>query len=400
MDNAQWQTYVQSALGVGAQTTTIDRVHGGYMNSTIRLSVDDSATALPLPTSTRFALRSAILKHYPPYMYAWPDAALDSRRSRAEYDALSLFHVDGRFRKLSEEVGIVIPRPIWYDESHNVLWMEDMGHCVDLQTALSAFSIDDLRLYGQRIGHFLAAFQLFTTMPALTLQSRTYEEPPASPLALPEHEARMTQAFKESAVSREEDVDHLLSALNLGESAIIGVPHKDLQRAATCFGLGDIWPSSFLILPDTSSGSIPFQGTNNPRLALIDWEFLAPTHPGTELASLAARFCTIQVGSSGSLARRDDQLGPASVMAGDMVDAYLDWIKDSSIETMMPTQLWHRRATSAWARALMNVAVGRAGIDESNKGHLIDEAIACLTDRGSPGTASRHPVLVRCLGPQ
>ena len=397
MDDQQWRSYVNSSLGAAAIETTFERVHGGYMNSTIRLEVGSRDAPSPLPALDGFAPRSAILKHYPPYMNTWPEAPLDPKRSMAEYEALRLFRNGSAFRELSAEVGILIPRPLWYDESHNVLWIEDMGHCADLQTALSSLSTDALSHLGRRLGRFLAAFQLATMGPAFAMHSRSYDRAPASSSALPEHEERMISTFKESSDARLLDIHKLMAALNMAECPIIGVPHRDLQSKETCYGLGDIWPSSFLVLSDPgslqmASSSIPF-----PRLALIDWEFMAPTYPSTELASLAARFCTVHVGPQTNSVRRGDP--PAATVAREMVDAYLTRIRDSPIQIMIKTALWRRRATSAWARALMNLAVGRAKIGDLGGFRPVEEAIACLTEEDNRlATGSLHPVLVRCLG--
>ena len=323
------------------------------MNSTIRLMLNrDLEGAANIPTLRKG--QSLILKHYPPYMYAWPDAPLSTARAKAEADALRMIATDAHLIQVFSQMDVVVPQVIHFDEGEKVLWMEDLGNQKTLEDYLQP-EYSDL---GSRIGSIMAAIHL-TTLP---LPKSLPTEPPAGPNAILEHEERMRKLLE-----TETDVDDLMDRLRMRDAPIIGLPHRDAPEDEVCFGSGDIWPTSFLLM-DVSDGL---------RLGIIDWEFWGPMHPAAEIATLVARLYVAYV---------EKGMDPSNASPTGVVDAYLAAFRQSDHAELLGRASWTRRANAAWARVLLN-AVYRAKtegeerrIDDATTERLFQEALKSLRD--------------------
>ncbi|ORX38188.1 kinase-like domain-containing protein [Kockovaella imperatae] len=332
MDFQDWKRHVSSTLSLASDLFTVVRLEGGYLNSTIRLELLRDLPDFPESIPHLAGQRSLVLKHYPGYMYAWPEAQLSTARAAIEAKALRMMRDNALIREAFQEQGVSVPSLVHFDESNNVLWMEDFGPRSTMESGLEKLSTD----VSSRLGKALAGLHI-ATMP---MNKHLTVEPMAGPLALAEHEARMRNILKD-----ELDVDGLMESLCMKHSPIIGLPHGDVRDDELCLGLGDIWPSSVLLLDDSSS----------PRLGIIDWEFFGPLHPASELATVTARLYISYLGQGLQEAFED--------IARAFVCGYMEIFQESKHGSLVSRVSWSDRAAAAWARVLLNALVRAQGED-------------------------------------
>ena len=416
MDIDQWSSYIESASSLRHGQYSVTRLEGGYLNSTVRLCLNE--TSLPFQLTLRhsdngndYTLhdRSLVLKHYPPYMYAWPDAPLTPHRCAVEATALQVLVEEPALRHGFASEGMIVPTVIHLDELHNVLWLKDLGSHRSLVDWFSDQPLQDgqdgpARALGSRIGRWLASLHLATMDPDSRKLFVVHMTSPAGKSALDEHQEISQDLFKahDTAV----DASELTKLAQLDHSPIIGLPGLDVASDELCYGMGDVWPGSFLVLsdpPDTiGGGSLLERKAPAPRLAVVDWEFFGPTHPASELATLTGRFYAASLDKGSK--RGDIHYTHATSLltaATALCESYIDVFRRSPHSMLMKRNSWTERAETAWARVLLNAA-RNAAEDSDERRSPITEAIDCLrpaTQTGSPKLSKTFLDLIRQKGP-
>jgi hypothetical protein len=263
-----FQQYLRSkvsSLSDSDVTFTIDVLAGGFTNHTVRISFET-----PISFQSTHNLRSAILKHAPPYIASSPEQALSVHRQTVEAKALQLLAGSDpsfpAFAQLSSSFpDLRFPELIYHDKASNVLWISDLGNCRTLEEYLKSDK-DGKEEHVKHLARELAGY--------ISQMYRLTTDPPQAVVDSLKDNTEVEKNVEGSSMGFLADM--VQSTLN--NSGI--EDHQELSQLVreglqekiehSCLGMGDFWPASLLI---------DAQG----KCGLMDWEYFGLTDPGSEL---------------------------------------------------------------------------------------------------------------------
>ncbi|KAG9006650.1 hypothetical protein FRB90_009799 [Tulasnella sp. 427] len=214
------------------------------------------------------ALHTVILKQATPYMHSFPSQTVPMKRQAIEARALRILQgidpsVTGVAEALVRVPNLKIPRLVFHDTEHNVLWMTDIGDgktltdCI-LSGDLSLSKIEDL---AESLGTFIIGLYSATQNPGSEITSALADSQHLMEF-LTLDSARIVQEVSSDWQKDPADTQLLLDRLRDVLS-----PDTNQDR---CLGMVDFWP-----------GNTPVLLTG--ELGLIDWEHFGLSDPGCEL---------------------------------------------------------------------------------------------------------------------
>lgn len=323
MDIEVWRRYVLGIFpNVFDTEVEIERLTGGVVNSTVRLTLlrplsDILRTLSPnsLPPELAAALSSAktdegkhdssitfpdatrpsfVLKHAPAHMPGEPDSPLSVFRQTVEARALKHLQTDAKLSAVLEETAIAAPRLVWHDEPRHILWITDLGALRTLTDYISARDVNAngrvgstadaattdtyATAAGERLGNALAGLHSAALSPHADFLEQ-FEDPAPKGSGVAGYLGDL--ARKLIAGHGHDDSDILAKRIGLTISA----PPEDKLYT---WSMVDLWPGSVLLPMTQSDDSLP-------PMALVDWEFAAADHPGSEVGMLLAHIAGLSL---------------------------------------------------------------------------------------------------------
>jgi 5-methylthioribose kinase len=224
-------------------TATPEHIHVGYLNNVYRVRGE------PQPLIVKVALpQIAVMLQVPP----------DRHRLDIEARSLKAFEHGGPLESVGTEA-VRAPLLVDFDESHQILVLEDAGEVPHLGTWLVQGGLE--RDMGQLLGHFIA-----------TLHWESFADPQLA-VELDNsaiHSSRLKLHY--GAVGDMCRKAGLPDADELGQKAVALA--EELQRPGVCVIQGDLCPRSILVTGD--------------GLRVIDWELAHFGHPAQDVGHLAS----------------------------------------------------------------------------------------------------------------
>jgi len=275
---------------------TIQILTGGLVNHTVRVKFDPPiSTSFPLNTgglnethdltSKIYTLRTAVLKHAPPYVASDPSQPFPVTRQLVEKRALQILNdEDEDFAESAKQVGlggkfkrgiVKVPKLIWHDDEEKVLWIEDLGNMMTLSQVLLSETQDEegenrkaakMNKIATELGSFVVEMYRATANPPEAFLSYMVSLSDRSQI-FDFLTTMVCDNLKESGVDAVE-------ASALAERVRQGL--KDRNEEGICLGMGDFWSESVLI---------ELGETIEPRCGLVDWEFFGGTSAAGELGT-------------------------------------------------------------------------------------------------------------------
>ncbi len=201
---------------------------------------------------------SVVAKHAPSDVAG---AILSPERVLLEARALALFEPDGVLGDLGSDA-LRPPRPLRADPARYLLVMEDVGELPSLDNWLLSADPDAAAKVGRRLATFLRR-----------LHERT------------QGDATLAESFDNADVQRVRSqvqygaVETWLRDFGHPDAAALGEVARTLgntfEQPGRCLTMGDLWPRSVLVLPNTD-------------LRIIDWEFAHVGRPAQDVGHLRA----------------------------------------------------------------------------------------------------------------
>ncbi|BEJ15637.1 hypothetical protein CspHIS471_0502420 [Cutaneotrichosporon sp. HIS471] len=352
MDEDQWRFYLSANLQT--DDFTITRLTGGFVNSTIRVTLHNQPT---LPSSHPLhealaTMSSFVLKHAAPYIHADPSNPVPVFRQTIEARALSHLATPP-LSSILKETNVAVPKLVWHDNSAHVLWMSDMGALPTLTNYFEGVPSWSPEEIGGRLGHALASLHSICRNPSPTLiQQFTYPD---------------NNPFLESIAERARKAMH-----NTGHMDATILSHRlglwhNLEEAV--WGMGDLWPGAVLL---------PLKSED--PLVLVDWEFACVLNPGAEVGMLLSHIAMHNVaGREGCDAFADAFIASYTAVWGGITRAFV------------------REAMCAYGREMVTWYDYHG---ENYKDLLMEEGVAALrvvgdsvTDMGELGPTARYMYL-------
>jgi len=281
---------------------TIQILTGGLANHTVRVKFDPPiSTSFPLNIGGLngthellkiYTLRTAVLKHAPPYIASDPSQPFPVTRQLVEKQALQLLNdEDEDFAESAKQVGlggnfkrgiVKVPKLIWHDEEENVLWIEDLGNMVTLSQVLLAETQDE----EEEIRKAALMNKIATELGSFVVEMyRATSNPPEAFLSYMLSLSDRSEILDFFAIMVRDNLKgrgvDAVEASALAERVREGL--KDRDEEGVCLGMRDFWSESVLIdLGETTHRS----GEKiEPRCGLVDWEFFGGTSAGGELGT-------------------------------------------------------------------------------------------------------------------
>jgi len=220
----------------------MQRLSGGNLNIVWRIRTEEN---------------TFIIKHAPPYIATQPEIPLDESRIKFESRILYALNREQKFRKI-QAPAISYPKWMAFNESGNLLMIEDLGDCNSILIDLPANPHKTER-YAKGLGRFIARLHV-NTFKDQELKKKFNNRP----VQKTRHEVQYKQCgtFLENA------------GVATGIAKRAGERCRQLGTLLVspgfCLVMGDLWPQSILV--------------RNNGLALIDWEM---THYGRPLQDVA-----------------------------------------------------------------------------------------------------------------
>ncbi|KAG9008013.1 hypothetical protein FRB90_009153 [Tulasnella sp. 427] len=264
--------YLTNILSIPASDVHVQVLSGGFTNLTARVLFSSPPT---FPTRFNFptAPHTVILKQATPYMHSFPSQTVPMKRQAIEARALRILQgidrsVTGVAEALVRVPNLKIPRLVFHDTEHNVLWMTDIGDGKTLtdyilSKDLSLSKIEDL---AESLGTFIIGLYSATQNPGSEITSTLADSQHLMEF-LTLDSARIVQEVSSDWQKDPADTQLLLDRLRDVLS-----PDTNQDR---CLGMVDFWP-----------GNTPVLLTG--ELGLIDWEHFGLSDPGCELGLYGA----------------------------------------------------------------------------------------------------------------
>ena len=311
-----------------SSSLSIQVLTGGLTNHTVRVTFDPPiSTSLPPQAaytggpikSKHFQnLKTAILKHAPPYVAADPTIPLPVSRQLVEKGALEFLHGEdvkypnfnmNTFHSDSELSVVKIPHFLWHDLAIHVLWIEDLGelktlsevlllHCPPSSESEPGIDLDDLAqtladfvssLYkstspskgGFSFNRLLAELKSFTDHSSLNGVADSLADAVRDTLKKYYHNLTLSRSKVDSDVNfrlEENEIEVLSERVRRGLHRKGLEIEQEVDSEELCLAMVDFWPESILVGFDKSASH-----QSRQICGLVDWEYFGASNPASEL---------------------------------------------------------------------------------------------------------------------
>ena len=331
-----------------SSSLSIQVLTGGVLNYTVRVSFDPPiSTSLPPqaytggPTKSKHFqnLKTAVLKHAPPYVATIPTIPLPVSRQLVEKGALEFLHgEDVKYPSFNvntlhsdSELSVAkVPHLLWHDPAAHVLWIEDLGelrslsqvlllHCPPSSESESKHQSEpepeiDLDILAQTLADFLSSLYKSTSpskggfnINPLLVELKSLADYSSFRDLLADivrdelkgyyHNLTLSRSKVDSDVNfrlEQNEIEVLSERVRRGlhqSGSKLEQEKKQEDSEEICLAMFDFWPENILIGFDRSPSH-----QSRQICGLIDWEYFGASNPASELGMfgesfLVAAFC-------------------------------------------------------------------------------------------------------------
>ena len=329
-----FESYIHSLFPVST-LVSIQVFTGGATNHTVRVTFDPPiSTSFPPqayivgPTKSKHFqnLKTAVLKHAPPYVAADPTIPLPVSRQLVEKGALEFLHgEDVKYPSFNvntlhsdSELSVVkIPHLLWHDSAAHVLWIEDLGelrklsevlllHCLPSSESESKHASEpepeiDLDVLAQTLADFLSSLYKSTSpskggfnINPLLAELKSLADYSSFRDLLADivrdelkgyyHNLTLSRSKVDSDVNfrlEENEIEVLSERVRRGlhqSGSKLEQEKKQEDSEEICLAMFDFWPENILVGFDKSPSH-----QSRQICGLIDWEYFGASTPASEL---------------------------------------------------------------------------------------------------------------------